>query len=479
MSQFIFQNLSTGVKAREEILNGSKYLVAPLVMIVPGILNGSRGKGLYLEDQLKPTLHDWNGVPITLDHPLLNGNPVSARRPDILRNHWMGNVYNSNFDGKLRSEGWFHVNATKALSPKIHKALVEGTPFELSTGLNADTEPSNGQLWNGKEYDFKVVNIKPDHLAVLPDSVGACSLQDGCGVLVNEYSHSTLRNTLESLLVDLLLPGYPTGSGLSEMDHPYVTDVFDTYFVYRYGSDLYKMGYKADLQKEKVKLSEAKPVKVQRVTTYSPLNNKEPDMNPNVDFLIANCSCWGENDREFLNGLSPEKLKTLRASVEESQAINNQLKEAKVKIAELTPKKEPEPAPAPVVNKDAKPMTAEEWLNSAPSEISGAVRNALQFQAQERDKLLGKLIANKDDETKAKLLNVYKTMSISDLQILVENQAPIQNSGTPTNPEAPLSVLNRWAHRGGAEPTNHVQNKGPKTEFVTEHAMIFNEDDAA
>lgn len=487
MSTLLFQNLANGVKAKEEILNGSKYLVAPLVMIVPGILNGSRGRGLYLEEDLKPSVQDWNGMPITLDHPLLNGVPVSGRRPDILRNYWLGNVFNAEFSDKLRSEGWFHVNATKALAPKIHKALLEGTPFELSTGLNADTVPSSGQLWNGKTYDFRVINIKPDHLAVLPNSVGACSLQDGCGVMVNEYSHSNLKMRIETLLLESMKTEY-TSSLSSEMsdNYPYVIDVFEDYFVYRMGQDIYKQGYKADLQKEKVKLSEAKPVKVQRVTVYSPTNNEEkdqPTMNPNVDFIIANCSCWGENDRELLNGMGDDKLKVLRKSIEEGQTLTNELKTAKAKIAELTPAPAPAPAkteqtPEPVNNKDEKkPMTAEEWLASAPGPIANAVKSALQFQTQERDRLVGKLIANKDEATQAKLVNIYKDMDISALQILADNipTAPVNNQQNPDE----ISILQKWANHQGAEPSFPVRNRGTKPVLVTEHEMIFNEDEDA
>src|SRR5690606_20175922 len=37
-----------------------------------------------------------------------------------------------------------------------------------------------GEL-NGKPYTAKQVNLRPDHVALLPGEVGACSIADGCG----------------------------------------------------------------------------------------------------------------------------------------------------------------------------------------------------------------------------------------------------------------------------------------------------------
>lgn len=63
-------------------------------------------------------------------------------------------------------------------------ALEAGRPMELSTGLFTQNEPAPaGATFNGRPYDYVARNYRPDHLAVLPDQIGACSLADGCGVL--------------------------------------------------------------------------------------------------------------------------------------------------------------------------------------------------------------------------------------------------------------------------------------------------------
>lgn len=54
---------------RAETVDGRKYLVAPITMIVPGVLNGSAGAFLYSLNELARTVDAWNGLPITWKHP--------------------------------------------------------------------------------------------------------------------------------------------------------------------------------------------------------------------------------------------------------------------------------------------------------------------------------------------------------------------------------------------------------------------------
>jgi hypothetical protein len=37
----------------------------------------------------------------------------------------------------------------------------------------------------GRPYNFVARNYRPDHLAILPDQRGACSIEDGCGLNTN------------------------------------------------------------------------------------------------------------------------------------------------------------------------------------------------------------------------------------------------------------------------------------------------------
>ena len=179
-------NLVGGVRSGK--LNGRDYLIAPLTMIVPGVLPGSQGPLYYPPDELAKNVQAWNGIPITVNHPSLNGTPVSARRYEVLESQGIGLVLESRINpkGNLIAEGWFDIEKTRKVDNRIIDALLSGKRLELSTGLYTENEEvKSGATYNGRAYTHVARNYQPDHLAILPDQKGACSLADGCGVLVN------------------------------------------------------------------------------------------------------------------------------------------------------------------------------------------------------------------------------------------------------------------------------------------------------
>ena len=179
-------------KVRKETLDGRKYFVAPLTMIVPGVLNGSKGALYYPPEEIRKNHDAWNYIPIVVEHPTHNGVPVSGRTPRVIQNSGIGHVFNTRItaSGKLAAEGWFDAEKTKQVSPQVYQALLNGQPIELSTGLFTKNERYKGEF-NGKPYDFIAREYRPDHLAILPGEEGACSLKDGCGVGMTENSGPT------------------------------------------------------------------------------------------------------------------------------------------------------------------------------------------------------------------------------------------------------------------------------------------------
>jgi len=175
-------------KLRREKLHGREYLVAPMSLIVPGVLSGSKGALYYPAHEVSRNPENWNGMPVVLNHPTVNGRHVSARSPEILEQSQLGAVYNARIDagGKLKAEGWFDIERTRLVDSRILDSLESQTPIELSTGLFTRNEPVTGNAsFNGVGYTFIARDYRPDHLAILPDVRGACSIDDGCGVLVN------------------------------------------------------------------------------------------------------------------------------------------------------------------------------------------------------------------------------------------------------------------------------------------------------
>lgn len=179
-------------KVRRATLGGRPYLVAHATYIVPGVLNGSQGPIFYSaeENARDPTI--WNGMPLVVYHPMENGQPVSARSHSILDKSQIGVALNTHTDrhGVLKGEAWFDVERTKSVDSRIYSALENGNAIELSTGLHLQQRPvENGPKEHaGFQYAYEAYNYKPDHIAILPDQIGACSVRDGCGVLVNQES---------------------------------------------------------------------------------------------------------------------------------------------------------------------------------------------------------------------------------------------------------------------------------------------------
>lgn len=186
-------------KVRRVKYRGRDYLVAPMVLINPGVLNGSKGPLFYPPEVVSKNPRRWNGIPIVVYHPHRLGQPVSATEPGVLDLQGVGVVRNATSNGKLKAEGWFDALKTQKVNPSVYQKLLKHEPIELSTGLFTENVDGEG-TFNGQQYVATVREYAPDHLAVLPDQVGACSISDGCGVVVNQESSMSLQDKLASLL---------------------------------------------------------------------------------------------------------------------------------------------------------------------------------------------------------------------------------------------------------------------------------------
>ena len=166
--------------------NGREFLVCSATLIVPGVLPGSRGPLLYLAKDVANNARKWNGVPIVLDHPTdpRTGEHVSANEKGVWERQGLGEVRNVRFDSKLRADCYFDIAKTKAVNPEIYKAIRSGAKLEVSTGLFTRGPEKEG-VHNGRSYQGIAQHQDPDHLAVLSNAQGACSLREGCGLNVN------------------------------------------------------------------------------------------------------------------------------------------------------------------------------------------------------------------------------------------------------------------------------------------------------
>jgi hypothetical protein len=169
-------------------LHNREHLVAPAVLIVEGVLNGAYIPGTSLQADM------WDFVPIVINHPLNElGTPISARTPEVYDQYGIGHVYRAQVSTgtrkgtpvrSLRAELWLDMDRIELLGGEALQALemVENElPLECSTGFYSEAIPGLG-VFQDVPYVETLVGVRPDHLALLPNSIGACSWGDGCGL---------------------------------------------------------------------------------------------------------------------------------------------------------------------------------------------------------------------------------------------------------------------------------------------------------
>lgn len=336
---------------REETLEGVQYTVVPVIMMVEGVHSGSRGPLLHTAEELGKIPASWNGRPIVIGHPQQDGQYVSANSPEILEENRVGFIFNTGMDAtKLKAEAWIQMDKLKEVSPQAAANIENGEVIEVSVGVFSDEEPSEGE-WHGEHYIAVAHNHRPDHLALLPQGVGACSVADGCGIRVNEAGDLNMVNgkTTYEDLKRLNKAGYNLKGILVQKDYVkfleqvrraldgmdtneeyhYLEELNETYVIYRLNKNdgtvkFYKQAYQtaSDGSIEWV----GAPIQVIQNITYPIVpvvqnvksEKKEDSMNANegcptckekVDALIANEQTpYKEADREWLETLQASQL---------------------------------------------------------------------------------------------------------------------------------------------------------------------------
>ena len=188
VAQAIEKGPSLKVLQRRRI-GSVEYQVYPVVMLAEGVHHGVGTDPVYYPPQvLEASAPHWNNMPVTVGHPVLpDGTHVLCNHDGTIRQEWqVGYVANVVFEGgKLKAELFLNTALVSQKSPSLFSFIENGGKLEVSTGLLAMDDGQAGQ-WNSEQYSASIVDMIPDHLALLPNSTGACSWDDGCGLRANE-----------------------------------------------------------------------------------------------------------------------------------------------------------------------------------------------------------------------------------------------------------------------------------------------------
>lgn len=292
-----------GKGVRHAKLNGRDHLVVNAVMMTEGVHEGSAGPGFYSEAELARSDFSWNHQPIVVYHPDEDGEPVSARTEAVLNTRKIGLVLNTKTKSKKqRFEAWLDYKLTKKVDKRILEAVENGRKVEVSTGIGVKKVKAKG-TWGDEKYIWKASGITPDHLAVLPDQVGACSIKDGAGLLqlnaagkklpagTKKSLSRAVKNALKRVGAELVSNEMSFSQQTSAVSEAlaaaygdpgkswrgYIIDLYPSYVVfcsdYSYSSDscYYKVSYTVGKDGD-VKLSGDK-VEVERTVKYEPVTN--------------------------------------------------------------------------------------------------------------------------------------------------------------------------------------------------------------
>lgn len=192
-----FQTLTCNLEARHyerKKLHGRSYLVVPGVIIKEGVWTGNNGPILYTDTENRKSTSLWDHKPSTIFHPKLNGKPVTACNEKVLERQSVGFVLNTRNKNKaLGTKFWLEEKKLKKVDPQTYQNILDGKKIEVSTGLKMTLVLESG-VWNGKKYIGRATEYQPDHVAILPGKIGACSVKDGAGLYqINQMIYNGLK----------------------------------------------------------------------------------------------------------------------------------------------------------------------------------------------------------------------------------------------------------------------------------------------
>ena len=434
IQQFI--QLNSGYVIRSEVYENRSYIVVPVVMMVEGVHDGSQGPLLHLAEDLGRFPESWDGIPVMVQHPTVDGKNVSANIPKILAVKKVGQVFNTRMDGdKLRAEVWLDEKRLQEVSEIALQAIREQVELQVSVGVFTEEENVPGE-WHGESYESIARNHRPDHLALLPGGTGACSWDDGCGIRTNvnkkgakDVKKSELnfqqvkmydsQNTIVDHITDnengyremIQLVQAELDSKDTQVKYHYLVELYGGKLIYEVrmqgeGTAYYQQNYTISTNDEVEFVGD--PVEVQREVNFvvlegSPLKRTKFSNNNNqkkevktmskkeetpcrITELINNeLTKFTEDDREWLKTLEETVLDKLIPNEPKLQA-NKKADEDKVKALQIDAKQSKQ--------EPKKELTLDEYLEGVPEGMRDSMRAGLKLHEEQREKMIKEILTN-------------------------------------------------------------------------------------
>lgn len=477
-------NAKADTKAiRMETLQDEEHMIVPVIALVEGVHQAANASNpeLALAEEFGKFPQSWNGRPILLNHPVRDGELVSANRTDVVNDDVFGNLYNAFIEDKsLKAEIWINTARVAEMGEDVQstvKRLKDGDLVEVSIGAFMSILDAKG-TYGGKAYEGIWIDVVPDHMALLSEgTIGACSIEDGCGApRINMRSSDTeqgappsssgptnvAKSKKKSIFTELVekfkalklnLGGSDDDisdadkrrrldAALSDADPErafiWIVAVFNSSVVYERNETLLMRSYAVDNAGNVSVEDDIIAVFVK--TTFEPVEpspqgaSTMTDLEKRVAALIANPKTqFIESNAAILNGLSENAIKEMEDAAEK-------LPEQKQKEPE-TKQKESEPAaassttqatlptstsitPQEAVKEEAVKLlggtnakTAEEFIDEAPSEMQEVLLEGLSMHRGRKAELVKNLAANTRCDYSEKEL---ATMSVKNLEKLAK-----------------------------------------------------------
>jgi hypothetical protein len=297
---------------KRETRKGVEHIVLTSFTLPPNIVMNF---GLYPAEEIDKSFESLNRTPVTVEHPEIDGMFVSANDPEIDFDFRFG-AFNENArkldDGRVALDKV--INVQKALMTEKGKRLLDrieelennddARPMHTSVGVFVDVEEvelSTNEM--GQEFTWVARDMVFDHDAILLDSVGASTPDQGTGIGINKeqlkVSHFVVDSPIDR---EVKATNYLTNElSFDQIEHElwkelnkgleenfsWIAAVFDDSFIFNTSDgEMFRSNYTVD-ELGNVAIQDTR-LPVERVVEFKPINTTDTDEdNAMRDQIIA------------------------------------------------------------------------------------------------------------------------------------------------------------------------------------------------